>query len=51
MGVQHSDELEAILKKARPRLASSHPLEFKNCFGAVAAYANGIYLFRAGTLV
>jgi TfoX/Sxy family transcriptional regulator of competence genes len=35
------DKLEDLLKRVRPRLAISHRLEFKNCFGAVAGYVNG----------
>ncbi len=29
------------MKQVRPRLASTHNLEFKNCFGAVAGYVEG----------
>src|SRR6516225_9232694 len=35
------NKLEDLLKRSRPRLAISHRLEFKNCFGAVAGYVNG----------
>ena len=41
MAVDYRNKLQAILKKVRPRLASTHDLEFKNCFGAVAGYVNG----------
>lgn len=37
----YRDKLEAILKQARPRLASTHDLKFKNCFGAVTGYIDG----------
>ena len=37
----YRDKLEAILKQARLRLASTHGLEFKNSFGAVAGYVGG----------
>ena len=29
------------MKRARPRLATRHRLEFRNCFGAVAGYVDG----------
>ncbi len=29
------------MKQVRPRFASTHNLEFKNCFGAVAGYVEG----------
>jgi TfoX/Sxy family transcriptional regulator of competence genes len=41
MAIDYRDKLEGILKQVRPRLASSHDLEFKNCFGAVAGYVDG----------
>lgn len=41
MANDYRDKLEGILKQARPRLASTHGLEFKNCFGAVAGYIEG----------
>jgi TfoX/Sxy family transcriptional regulator of competence genes len=41
MANDYRNKLEGILKQARPRLPSSHNLEFKNCFGAVAGYVEG----------
>ncbi len=41
MAANYRNKLEAILKQVRPRLASTHDLEFKNCFGAVAGYVDG----------
>ncbi len=35
------DELTKLLKQARPGLAATHQLEFKNVFGAVAGYVDG----------
>ena len=42
------NELEDLLKGARPRLAISHRLEFRNCFGAVAGYVNGKMFVSCG---
>jgi len=41
MATDYRGKLESILKQVRPRLASTHNLEFKNCFGAVAGYVDG----------
>ncbi|MCH7620823.1 MAG: TfoX/Sxy family protein [Chloroflexi bacterium] len=35
------DELMKLLKQARPGLAATRQLEFKNVFGAVAGYVDG----------
>jgi hypothetical protein len=40
--------LKSLLEKARPRLAKSYRLEFKNCFGAVAGYVNGNIFVSCG---
>jgi TfoX/Sxy family transcriptional regulator of competence genes len=37
----YSNELERLLKRVRPRLAITHDLKFRNCFGAVAGYVDG----------
>lgn len=37
----YSAKLRDLLRRARPRLAASHRLEFKRCFGAVAGYVDG----------
>ena len=42
------NELEGLLKSIRPKLAISHRLEFKNCFGAVAGYVNGNIFVSCG---
>ncbi len=41
MAKDYRNKLEGILKQVRPRLVSTHNLEFKNCFGAVAGYVDG----------
>ncbi len=41
MANDYRSKLERALKQVRPRLASTHHLEFKNCFGAVAGYVEG----------
>jgi len=39
--------VKILLKKVRPRLSSTHNLEFKKIFGAVAGYVNGnIFISR-----
>src|SRR5260370_23076166 len=40
--------LKSLLERARPRLAKSYRLEFKNCFGAVAGYVNGNIFMSCG---
>jgi hypothetical protein len=40
--------LKSLLEQARPRLAKSYRLEFKNCFGAVAGYVNGNIFVSCG---
>ena len=44
----YRDKLESLLKKDRPRLSSTHNLEFKKCFGAVAGYVNGNIFISCG---
>ena len=34
-------EITVLLKQARPKLSTTHRLEFKNVFGAVGGYING----------
>ena len=41
MATNYRNKLEKLLKQVRPRLASTHNLEFKNCFGAVVGYVEG----------
>ena len=40
--------LTILLKQARPKLASTHRLAFKNVFGAVGGYANGRIFISCG---
>jgi TfoX/Sxy family transcriptional regulator of competence genes len=35
------NKLEDVLKRFRPKLATSDRLKFRNCFGAVAGYVDG----------
>ncbi len=42
------DELTKLLKQARPRLTTTHQLEFKNVFGAVAGYVDGNIFMSCG---
>ncbi len=41
MKTNYLDRLTELVKRARPRLASTHRLEFKNVFGAVSGYVDG----------
>jgi len=41
MNLKYYQKISKILAQADPRLISTHNLEFKNCFGAVAGYVNG----------
>lgn len=41
MATDYKNKLEGILRQVRPRLATTHDLEFKNSFGAVAGYVDG----------
>ena len=45
----HLDQLMKLLTHARPRLASTHELEFTNVFGAVGGYVNGNIFISCGT--
>ena len=42
------ERLTRLLKQARPGLASTHALGFKNVFGAVAGYVNGAIFISSG---
>ena len=42
------DKLTALLKQTRPRLVSTHKLEFKNVFGAVGGYVGGNIFISCG---
>lgn len=41
MSNKYFNELTKLLERVRPKLATTHQLEFKNCFGAVAGYIDG----------
>lgn len=45
---KYSGEVTALLKQARPRLAATHSLTFKNVFGAVAGYVDGQIFISCG---
>ncbi len=41
------NKIRILLKQARPKLSTTHKLEFKNVFGAVGGYVNGkIFISR-----
>ena len=48
MATYYRNKLESVLKQVRHRLASTHNLEFKNCFGAVAGYVDGNIFITCG---
>ncbi len=42
------DRITTFLKRVRPDLADTHPLEFKHSFGAVAGYVDGEIFISCG---
>ena len=38
---KHLNKITILLKQVRPKLSTTHKLEFKNVFGAVGGYVNG----------
>jgi len=48
MKSNYLDHLTELLQQARPRLAATHRLEFKNIFGAVAGYVDGNIFVSCG---
>lgn len=48
MANTYSDELTNLLKRTYPELATTHTLEFKSFFGAVAGYIDGIIFVSCG---
>lgn len=44
----YQNQLENLLKSVRPRLSSTHDLDFKPCFGAIAGYVNGNIFISCG---
>ena len=49
MNDKYLHRLKALLRQARPRLARTHRLTFKNVFGAVGGYVNGRIFISCGT--
>jgi len=45
---KYQDEIAEVLKKTRPRLASTHKVTFKKCFGAIAGYVDDNIFISAG---
>lgn len=45
---EYRAKVAMLLKRARPRLAATHDLEFKNCFGSIAGYVNGQIFISCG---
>lgn len=45
---KHFDKVTNLLKLARPGLATTHQLTFKNVFGAVAGYIDGRIFISCG---
>lgn len=45
---KYLDEITKLLKQVQPKLAMTHQLEFKNCFGAVAGYVDGAIFISYG---
>ena len=48
MKSSYLEELKMLLERARPELASSGALHFKNVFGAVAGYVDGNIFITCG---
>lgn len=48
MTPDYRNKLEELLERVRPRLAITHALEFRNCFGAVAGYVEGTIFVSCG---
>ena len=48
MNDAYLDRLTTVLKRARPSLAHTHRLAFKNVFGAVGGYVNGRIFVSCG---
>jgi len=45
---KYLNEITTLLKQARPKLSTTHQLEFKNVFGAVGGYVNGKIFISCG---
>jgi hypothetical protein len=46
--MNYQAKLRELLNRAYPRLFKAYRLEFRNCFGAVAAYVNGNIFMSCG---
>ena len=45
---KYSKKITTILEQVRPKLSTTHRLEFKNVFGAVGVYVNGRIFVSCG---
>ena len=45
---KYLNKITTLLKQVRPKLSTTHELEFKNVFGAVAGYVNGKIFISCG---
>lgn len=45
---KYLNEITTLLKQARPKLSTTHRLEFKNVFGAVGGYVDGRIFISCG---
>jgi hypothetical protein len=48
MASEYLSRVSELLLEARPRLTTTHDVEFKNCFGAVAGYVRGRIFISCG---
>ena len=45
---KYSEKITTLLEQVRPKLSTTHRLEFKNVFGAVGGYVNGRIFVSCG---
>ena len=45
---RYADRITALVDQARPKLATTHQIEFKNVFGAVGGYVDGRVFISCG---
>ncbi len=48
MANKYLSKITILLKQVRPKLSTTHQLEFKNVFGAVGGYVNGKIFISCG---
>ena len=48
MQSKYFEKITKLLEQARPKLAATHQLKFKNVFGAVGGYADGRIFISCG---